>query len=483
MKVWIGLDIGSTNVKAIALTTANELVAEASMPCTTYRPKPQQTEQDPDEIYYLCVHTLRQLTDQLHDKNAHVEAVSLCSAMHSVIALDAQNRRLTRAMLWSDNRSEAQANGLKNNPLSARLYKQTGIPPHPYAPSTKVRWLAEKQPNVFKKTARFASQKEYVWFKWFGKWQADYSLASGTALFDNKKLAWSHLALDYAGIKPSQLSDAVTTTHIEYLTDAFNAQVLGLPVGTPFVIGAGDACLANLGSGALEKGVTTLTIGTSGAVRQTTPKPVSDPRQRLFTYVLDETHFVAGGPTNNGGNVLEWLSQHLLKRDPAELLDMAQNAPVGAEGLVFVPYLSGERAPVWNANARGSYQNVAWQHTQAHFARATFEGIVMNLNQIRSILDRQISPTQVLHANGGFTRSAFWVQLIADVFGVPVRINETSESGCVGAILLAMKALGNITTLEEGVKKHIHFGLTYEPNPNHRAFYKKHNQRFAALIP
>ena len=482
MKVWIGLDIGTTNVKAIALNAQNELVAEASFACHTQHPKPQRMEQNPDAVYYLCVQALRQVTDQLHAKNAKVEAVSLCSAMHSVIALDAHNRPLTQALLWADNRSEAQANTLKKSQLSDKLYVQTGIPPHPYAPATKIRWLQEKQPAVFKQTARFASQKEYVWFKWFGKWQIDYSLASGTALLDNRKLAWSATALEYTGISARQLSDVVPTYHVEYLRDTFLCQVLGLPNGTPFVIGAGDACLANLGSGALERGITTLTIGTSGAVRQTTPTPVSDPQRRLFTYVLDETHYVVGGPTNNGGNVLEWLSQHLLKKEPAEILALAQTAPAGADGLLFVPYLLGERAPVWNAEARGSYHNVAWQHGQTHFARATLEGVALNLNQIKAVLDQRIAPTRIIHANGGFTRSDFWVQLITDIFGIPIQINETNESGCVGAILLAMKALGEVASLEEGVKKHVKFGKIYEPDGTNAQFHKQQSKVFGRLI-
>jgi len=482
MKAWIGLDIGTTNVKAIALNAHNELVAEASFACQTQHPKPHRMEQNPDAVYYLCVHALRQVTDQLRAKNTQVEAVSLCSAMHSVIALDAQNGLLTPAILWADNRSVFQANELKRSQLAKKLYVQTGIPAHPYAPATKMRWYQEKQPALFKRAARFVSQKEYVWFKWFGKWQIDYSLASGTALLDNRKLTWSASALAYAGISATQLSDVVPTYHVEYLRDAFVCQVLGLPNGTPFVIGAGDACLANLGSGALEKGITTLTIGTSGAVRQTTPTPVSDPLHRLFTYVLDETHYVSGGPTNNGGNVLEWLSQHLLKKEPAELLALAQTAPAGAEGLLFVPYLLGERAPIWNAEARGSYHNVAWQHQQAHFARATLEGVALNLNQIKTILEQRIAPTRVIHANGGFTRSDFWVQLIADVFGIPIKINETNESSCVGAILLAMKALGEVESLEAGVKKHVQFGKTFVPNTANIAFYRKQNKAFGKLI-
>jgi gluconokinase len=482
MKTWIGVDIGTTNVKATAIDEAGEVVAQASGACVTYHPHNRYVEQDPDEIYRLFMDVVRHVTEQLSYKNATVEAVSLCSAMHSVIPLDARNRRLTRSLLWADNRCEAQADALKTNSICRKLYAQVGIPAHPYAPLTKLVWFREKQPTVFNRISRFVSQKEYIWHRLFGQFQIDYSMASGTALLDNRRLQWSPLALDYAGIKTSHLSDVVPTYHQEKLIKPSLCKALGLPSGTPFVVGAGDACLANLGSGALEKGITTLTIGTSGAVRQTSPNPARDAQQRLFTYVLDKTHYVSGGPTNNGGNVLEWLSKHLLLKESTELLAMAESVPAGAEDLIFVPYLLGERAPVWNAHARGSYQNLCWQHTQAHMARATLEGILLNLNQIRQIIDNQLHKTHILHANGGFTRSTFWVQLVADIFNTPVRVNESNESGCLGAILLAMKSLGKIDTLEDGVHEYVRFAETYRPNPSKTRIYRKLQKVFEKAI-
>lgn len=471
--MWLGIDIGTTNVKAVALNEAGDIVAQASAACVTYHPRPNFVEQYPDEIYGLFVEVLRQVTTQLTAQNAKVQAVSLCSAMHSVIAIDAHNTPLTKSMLWADNRSEAQTDALKQFSQLDKLYRQTGIPLHPYSPLTKVRWLHEKKAGLSAKTTRYISQKEYIWYKLFGQYQIDHSMASGAAFLDNKRLKWSQLALDYAQIKAQHLSDIVPVYHVEYLTKPSLCRALGLPVGTPFVIGAGDGCLANLGAGALGSGISTLTIGTSGAVRQTTDKPATDPQRRLFTYVLDETHYVSGGPTNNGGNVLEWLSKYFLHKDPAALMALAEQVSAGADGLVFVPYLLGERAPVWDAHVRGSYQNVSWQHTQNHFIRATIEGILLNLNQIRKIIDEQMTKTQIVYANGGFTKSAFGVQLLADIFDVPIRINENTEGGCLGAILLAMKSLGAIGSLQQGVNRYVRFAETYRPNATHRRTYKK----------
>ena len=480
--VWIGIDIGTTNVKAIAMTEQGEIVAHSTASCVTYHPRNGYVEQNPDEIFGLFVDVIRQVTDMLRNQNRSVEAVSLCSAMHSVIALDGRNRRLSRSLLWADNRSKTQADALKKDPIFNKLYPQVGIPAHPYAPLTKMLWFKERQPQTFDNINRFVSQKEYIWYKLFGKFQIGYSIASGTGLLDNRRLKWSDLALQYAGLSADYLSEIVDTYHQEKLIKPSLCKKLGLPSGTPFVIGAGDACLANLGSGALENGVSTLTIGTSGAVRQTSSKPSKDPQKRLFTYVLDDTHYVSGGPTNNGGNVLEWLSKHLLHKDPTELLSMAESAVAGSHGLLFVPYLLGERAPVWDASAKGSYQNLTWQHTQAHLTRATLEGILYNLNQTRHIIDEQLTKTKELHANGGFTRSAFWLQLVSDIFGIPVRVNESNESGCLGAILLAMKSLKKIDTLESGVQQYVRYADTYHPDPAKIRLYRKMQQEFGHLL-
>ncbi|MFN4145091.1 MAG: gluconokinase [Runella sp.] len=480
MTAWVGIDIGTTNIKAIAINENGHLLAQSSGACMTYHPRPNQVEQNPDEIYRLFVEVLRQIVQQLQPLSVSIEAISLCSAMHSVIPLDAQNRRLARAWLWADNRSQAQADTLKNTSYFPKIYAQTGIPAHPYAPSTKMQWCREQQPKVFAKTARFVSQKEFIWYRLFGQFEIDFSMASGTGLLHHQKRRWSAAALELAGVSEDYLSEIVPTYHIQKLTNQRLCTYLGLPQGTPFVIGGGDACLANLGSGALEKGITTLTIGTSGAVRQTTTTPTKD--QRLFTYILDDEYYVSGGPTNNGGNVLEWLSKHLLLKDTAELLAIAEKAPAGAKGLIFVPYLLGERAPFWNAQLTARYLNLTWQHQQSDLIRATIEGVLLHLNQIRNLLEQQIAPTQIIHANGGFAQSKFWVQLLADIFGVNVRVNESNESSCLGAILLAMKSLGYISSLQEGVQKYVSYTDTYQPNPATKSLYRKLNGDFQRVL-
>ena len=243
-----------------------------------------------------------------------------------------------------------------------------------------------------------------------------------------------------------------------------------MTAGVSLLIGASDGCLANLGAGAIKANTATLTIGTSGAVRQTVREPLRDAQGRLFCYILDDDHYVVGGPTNNGGNVLEWVSEKLTRQDTEAVLTDAEGVPPGSDGLLFFPYLQGERAPLWDATVRGAYLHVDWQHTQAHFARAALEGVLFNLLSINQLLVEYTGPARVIHANGGFAQSRFWVQMLADIAGIPVRLNASNESGSMGAILLTMKAVGLVNSLDEAAER-VAFSDTVEPDPaRHRTY-------------
>ncbi|RZK31178.1 MAG: carbohydrate kinase, partial [Hymenobacter sp.] len=200
-------------------------------------------------------------------------------------------------------------------------------------------------------------------------------------------------------------------------------------------------------------------------------KPLRDPDGRLFCYWLDSDHYVVGGPTNNGGNVLEWIEQ-LLQKETQAVLDEAGTVPPGADGLLFLPYLQGERAPLWNAAARGAYLNIDFQHTQAHFVRAALEGVLFNMLSINQLLTKQTGPSRIIHANGGFAQSQLWVQMLADIAGIPVRLNASNESGSMGGILLIMKTLGIVKSLDEAAD-HVSFGNTIEPDSAHSRAYQQ----------
>ncbi len=475
MNCFVGVDVGTTNVKALALLPSdlNTILAHASASVDTINPEPGQAEQDVTAIWNALVTVMADVNRQLAKAGHTASHVAFSTAMHSLLAMDNVGKPMSHAILWSDNRAEAQANVLRTSQkaLGDAIYQQTGTPIHPMIPLCKLAWMQQHDPRLLHRAARFGSIKEYLWHRLTGAFEIDFSMATATGLFDPAKQQWCQQSISFAGVRPDQLSAFVPTTQQRPLLVNDDTAKLGFSANVTLVIGASDGCLANLGAGGIKPGVTTLTIGTSGAIRQTVRQPLRDPHGRLFCYWLDKDHYVVGGPTNNGGNVLEWVEQ-LVQKETQTVLDEAGTIAPGADGLLFLPYLQGERAPLWNAAARGAYLNIDFQHTQAHFIRAALEGVLFNLLSINQLLTRQIGPSRVIHANGGFAQSRLWVQMLADMAGIPVRLNASNESGSMGGILLICKALGLVKSLDEAADR-ISFGDTIQPDPTRSRAYQQ----------
>ncbi|GAB3703759.1 gluconokinase [Spirosoma flavus] len=480
MNCYIGVDIGTTNVKALAmLPDLSKILAHASVPVTTLNPEPGYAEQDPNEIWSAFEQVMAEVNRELKKDGHTATHVAFCTAMHSLLPMNDDGKALGNAILWSDNRAEAQADELRTTQakLGKAIHKETGTPIHPMIPLCKLAWLRQHDPRALHRTPRFGSIKEYLWRKLTGEFEIDFSMATATGLFYEQKRKWSQRAMDYAGVRPDQLSTPVPTTHQRAYQPKSETEKTGLTADVALLIGASDGCLANLGAGAIKRGTATLTIGTSGAIRQTVRKPLRDAKGRLFCYYLDEGYYVVGGPTNNGGNVLEWVTEKLTQQETRAVFDEAATISPGSDGLVFLPYLQGERAPLWDASVRGAYLNVDWQHTRAHFVRASLEGVLFNLLNINELLIAHTGSAQVIHANGGFAQSKFWVQMLADMAGVPVRLNASNESGSMGAILLTMKAEGTLKSLDDAAEQ-VAFGDTFKPNMSRHKAYRNAFQRW-----
>ncbi|MEZ4698923.1 MAG: gluconokinase [Rhodothermales bacterium] len=424
-RVLIGIDLGTTSTKAVAVDRMGRIVArcEAGYPLLT--PDASTAEQDPDQILEAVYRVLRDM--QVRLRGAAVAGLSFSSAMHSVIAMDADGNALTRCITWADTRSARQAEALRATAAGDSVYAATGTPIHPMTPLCKLRWLAEDRPDLHRRAHRFVSIKEYVLHALTGQWVADESLASATGLFDIRLRRWHPEALALAGIDVAQLSPAVSTRHILPRLTAEAASRSGLPASTPIVVGASDGCLANLGVDAIEPGRLAVTIGTSGAVRIATDRADFDPASGLFCYILDESTYIQGGPINNGGIVYQWFAERFPGKSPLDmeaLLEEAAGLPAGSEGLLCIPYLLGERAPYWNARARGVYFGISIQHTLAHFLRAALEGVIHTLY---AIADRLPPAPRRSRASmpRGFVNSPLWTQILADIFGRPVHLLAT----------------------------------------------------------
>ncbi|HVS96240.1 MAG TPA: gluconokinase [Puia sp.] len=484
MRYVIGIDIGTTNTKAVAYTEHGQVLASAESSYPVFTDSSGMHELEPSVLFDAVLQVLLQVTEHSTAKEKPF-AVGLSCAMHSLILVDSGGNPLTRALTWADRRSEAVAERLKASDAGRRIYRQTRVPIHAMSPLCKLLWLKEQDATLFRRAARFISIKEYIWWRFFGKYQVDLSIASATGLLDIRQPDWNRESLAIAGIHPGQLSELVSTTHREtVLLPAWRA--LGFSADMPFVIGASDGCLANLGTGAVHPGETALTIGTSGAVRMATRMPQFDASERLFSYILTKDLYITGGATNNGGNAVQWYADLVFGKGRWDmtaldgLVGEAEAVVPGCEGLIFLPYLLGERAPVWDAEAKAVYFGVRSIHDRRHFMRAVLEGVAYSLRQIGTSLEETIGPIGNIHASGGFTQSPFWLQLIADVFSKTVKVNSVVDASATGAAMLAWIGLGVLGGPAEAAAL-VRTEAVFHPDAHRHVAYESNYRVFTQL--
>lgn len=435
----IGIDIGTGSVKAVAVDFNGAVTRTAQ---TVYPASPiSLSEQNSKQVFDAFKQCLNEI---IANTNADVAAVSLSAAMHSVVAVDENGGPLMNALLWSDVRSAGIAQGLRNTEEGKAIYRATGTPLHAMSPLCKIRWLKENEPALFAKAHKLISIKEYVWYRLFGQYEIDHSLASATGLFNVHSLQWEDAALAFAGIFATQLSVPVATSHKRSGLSVSAAAELNLPHDVPFVIGASDGCLANLGSGCLHTSTAAITIGTSAAVRVSSEVPIIDDERMIFNYRLDEKLFVFGGAVNNGGNVVEWLAKKFLPMANGyeEIFRIAEMVPVGSDALLFLPYLHGERAPIWDEESCGVYFGINAKHGHAHFVKAALEGVCFALNDILISLEKGSATIRQIRLSGGGAKP--FAQLLADVTGKEVITDESGDASALGAALLSLKSIGVI---------------------------------------
>ncbi len=478
MKYMIGADIGTTSTKAVLYDLKGNVKAYANVGYPLYQTVPDMAEEDPDEIFNAVSEVLRQVMRKGNVQAGELQGVSFSAAMHSLILMDANDQPLTRAITWADNRAAKASQQLKENGLGQAIYQHTGTPIHPMAPLSKLIWLKEAQPELFNQASQFIDIKTYVFQKLFHTYQMDYSIASATGLFNIFNLDWDQQALEVAGVTRQQLPELVEPTDYVKGIDPIYGELTGIGAEVPFIFGASDGVLSNLGVNAIDPGVVAVTIGTSGAVRVVVDHPVVDPNGKLFCYALTKDKWVVGGPVNNGGIVFRWVRDQLFapEKITAEqmhvstydiLTQIAAEIPAGSDGLLFHPYLGGERAPIWDADARGSYFGLTRQHTRAHMVRAALEGIVYNLYMVMLMIEGVAGKPKSIQATGGFSRSELWRQMLADVFEQDVTIPESFESSCLGAAVLGMYSLGLVDDLS-AVKEMV--GVTNVHHPEEANF-------------
>ena len=448
-QVVVGVDLGTSAVKVLAVTTAGREIATGSEFYGLETPHPDFVEQDADLVYRATMHVLERVLADVRLRGNEVAAIGFSSAMHGVLCVDDAGEPLSHVITWMDRRAHAIADGWRADGNGAALYARTGAPMHPMLPVAKLRWLADNEPELFAQTKRFVGLKELVIFRWTGEWLVDHGIASATGMLDLRTRDWDPLALQLAQVDADRLSrPALPSTALRRFRPAI-ARELGLGEETAVVLASSDGPLANIGVGSSPRGDVALTLGTSGAVRILADEPILDAHGRTFCYCADETHYVVGGPTSAAGASLDWIFALLLDDTPKEqrfarATALAERIPPGANGLVVLPFFGGERAPYWNSALRGAFDGLDLAHDRSTILRAAFESVVFGVYAVYGVVHELAPDTERLLLSGGLTKAPLVRHLLADVFGLPAVQPHEQEASAFGAALLAAQAVGLI---------------------------------------
>jgi gluconokinase len=488
MKCIVTIELGTNAVRVFAFDLKGKIIGSLKAYCPTFHAGPDQSEQDPEQIFITMLYVLKNLiNDTIQPKKYKVASICFSSSMHSVLAVDKSGNPLGNAITWADNRANREAQELKASSMANSIYSATGTPLHPMSPLLKIAWMKNQDKERFRETSKFLSIKSYIIQQLTGECLIDYSIASATGLLNIHKIHWEQSALKHAGISPERLPELTPVfASAGKLKKAYQSS-LGLSADTKIIVGSSDGCMAILGDGVKGEGRATITIEDSGAVRVMGDKVLHDKKRRVFNYILTENCYVSGGPTNNGGVIFEWFAQQFgefknpfdTEQSMKELIDEASKVDVGSDGLIFIPYLLGERAPIWNANARGAYFGLNIKHEKIHFIRATIEGIMYEIYSIGKLLEEHRS-IKSLSVNGSFGTIPFCTQMIADMFNKPVRLRQQFHSVSFGAFLIAATEMGIYESLDEAVQS-VELPDHYKPQKQNHAVYENYYPIFEQL--
>ena len=448
-------DLGTTGNKASLYDAEGKLTASSFAAYDTRYAHPRWAEQDPEAWWRAVCDATRRLLAEAGVGGGEIACVAFSGQMMGCVALDAEARPLRDALIWADQRSGEQEAWLAERIAPETVYAITGHRLSSSYSLTKILWLRDHEPDLFRAAHAFVNAKDAIVARLTGVFVSDHSDASGTNLMDLEARAYAEPILAAAELDPRKLPRLAASTDVVGEVLPTVAAEVGLPAGVPVVIGGGDGCCAALGAGVWREGSAYNYVGSSSWIALASSLPVYDPDQRTFTWA----HVVPGmfspcGTMQAAGGSYAW-TRDVLGSPEAEraareggsvyelLNDLAAKAPPGSRGLLYLPYLLGERSPRWNPNARGAFVGLTMRHGRAEMVRAVLEGVTMNLRVILRALTRQGIAVSSVRVIGGGAEGRFWNRLMADMYGVPIeRLTHLEEATSMGAAVVGGVGVG-----------------------------------------
>ena len=492
----IGIDVGTSGTKTLLCNDRGKILATATReyPCSS--PKPLWSEQNPHHWWRATTQSIKHVLRKARVKARDVQAIGLSGQMHGAVFLDKNHNVLRPAILWNDQRTEAQCREITRKVGPKRLIRIACNPALTGFTAPKILWVRTHEPRIYEKTRKILLPKDYIRFRLSGAFATEVSDASGTLLLDINARRWSRPVLNALDIDPALLPDCFESQVVSAQLSPAAAKATGLPTGTPIVGGGGDQAAGAIGNGIVRAGAISATIGTSGVVFAHADTVRTDPKGRVHTFC----HAVKGkwhvmGVVLSAGGAFQWYrntfaaretAQTRRRSDPYDLLcRKAAAAPAGAEGLLFLPYLTGERTPHADPHAKAAWIGLTPRHTAHHLIRSLLEGITFAMRDSLQIITSMRVPVRQIRLSGGGARSKLWRRIQADVYGKPVSTVNSAQGPAFGAALLAGVGAGAFKTIREACDATVRITSTTRPNPETVSLYNKiypqYQRLYAAL--
>src|SRR5581483_3892223 len=483
MKYVVGIDVGTGGTRAVLAGPDGEIVGSATCEHVPFAsPKIGWAEQDPRDWYKATGTAIREVIASARVDANDIAAVGLAGQMHGAVLLDENDQVLRPALIWCDQRTQAQCEWLNSKIGEGKIIELTCNPALTNFTLTKLLWVRDNEPEIWKRFRRVLLPKDYVRMRLTGEYAMDVAEASGTLMLDVARRRWSEEMMSAAGLPMSCLPKLYESSEVCGRINAEGAAHTGLKVGTPVVAGAGDQAGGAVGMGIVRAGAVSATIGTSGVVFAATDTPAMDVKGRVHTFC----HAVPGrwhvmGVTQAAGLSLRWI-RDLLQNSGSlsydQLTREAAAVPAGADGVLWAPYLMGERTPHLDPNARGTLTGLAASHTRAHVVRAVLEGVAFSLKDTLSLFAEMKVPVRNVRLGGGGARSDLWRQIQADVYGYDVEILAAEEGAAYGAALLAGVGAGWWSSVDEACDAVVKVQKRVKPDPKAATAMKRQYESY-----
>jgi xylulokinase len=487
----LGIDIGTGGTRVVLLDGDGRVVSSATSAHPPFAsPHAGWAEQNPDDWWASVCSAIPECLERGKTAGGAISCIGLTGQMHGLVLLDRGGSVLRPSIIWCDQRTEVECREITEKIGAARLIELTSNPALTNFTLPKILWVQKSQPEIWARAGTILLPKDYIRLRLSGSRATDVADASGTLLFDVANRQWSRAMMEAYRLNIDQLPTVFESCEISGHVSEEGARATGLRTGIPIIAGAGDQAAGAVGAGIVRPGAVSATIGTSGVVFAATAGPVRDPAGRIHTFchaVPQRWHVM--GVTQAAGYSLRWFrDQFGATGDPAQdayerLMTEASAAPAGADGLLWAPYLMGERTPYLDPQARGALVGISATHTRAHAIRAILEGVAFSLRDSLTIFAELKIPVESIRLGGGGARGALWRQIQAAVYGMPVGMLEVEEGPAYGAALLAGVGVGNWTNVEKACDATVRVSQPIEPNPQHVALMNRQYDAYRKLYP